>query len=178
MKQFLLLSLLVSSMVSYGQDPTERTIMRMVGGDADTFQLGPSLQARVQILEREVVSFKELLQFNTDMSNYYIRQVDSLIKELRPKPLFDTIDLQKLIQAHSVDNNGWSLFGRNKGYEIVDTLSLDTKPVQVCRMISDKRTTGWTATPWPAILWRRSDGTYLDSKKHPLKPWIRVWENN
>jgi hypothetical protein len=62
--------------LSQGQTPMEQTVSRMVGG-ADTFQLSPSLQKRVQLLEKQIAILTREKQETR-------RKLDSLIKELRP----------------------------------------------------------------------------------------------
>lgn len=68
----------------------------------------------------------------------------------------------------------------------VPALKPDT--FEVCRIISNVTPSNWWRKvdhrPYPAILYAVANPSgnvwmisYLDHKKRPLKPWIRVWEN-
>lgn len=71
---------------------------------------------------------------------------------------------------------------------VAGSYALQADTFQVCRIISNTTPSNWWRKvdhrPYAVILyavvkpeWNNVVIEYLDSKKHPLKPWIRVWEN-
>lgn len=178
-KHFLVIALLFCSMVSYGQTSTETIITRIVGGGADTFQISPSIQARVQVLENRLNSLINTLRTQQWLGSNPHDPWQPLI--------WDSAALRRACEVGIDSTSGFTLSciidSVNNENDWVRDSPLQADTIQVCRNVSSsKRGNGY---PYPAILymvvkkeWDNAVITYLDSKKHPLKPWIRVWENN
>lgn len=190
MLKSILIAFLFFSSLSYGQIPGPPTSpwWTFVREKPDTVYFPPLITFDTLVIDPRQTNIKFIKLgdklYSINKGAPYLEEVkpvfpgwkiDSLIKELHPDSVWTNTCCAPEREAPVY----WT--GISWARVIPGKPQLDTE--EVCRNISDpKRAYG---APWPAILYKVTEDDchdcligYLDSKKHPSRPWIRVWENN